>query len=179
MTEDQPKRRFFSRRRAFKWFVYAIPLFVVMALMFARSATPSKDLNITISFVGYTNGSNGILLAAFAITNSSKRTVIRYEYCNREQGKTSASAVSQIHFVEAIPIAARNSIAGGGLEVVYVQAPINIVHWRAEFLFVPPGFHLHFSDWCARHKPGMLKSIIPVEWQFPNWEFFRSNWINP
>ena len=179
MTEDQPKRPFISRRCAFMLFVFAIPLLVLIALLFALSDPASKKLNITVSFLGYTNGSNGIRLASFGITNLSQKTVVRLEHCYREDTSVMLVGYNYIPYRGASAIPATNSLARGQSEVVHAVVPNTNLRWRVEFLFFPRGLHLRFVEWHENHKLGALESIIPKRWKHITPEIFSSDWIYP
>jgi hypothetical protein len=179
MTDDQPKRPFFSRRRAFVLVGFAVLLLVVIALLFAHRAPPLKKLNITVTFLGCTNAPDGTRLGTFAIANLSHKTVTCSDYCSTQPQELTALGLTDFRYIRPSVPTFTNSLSRGQSQVIYLEAATNNLPWRADFVFYEPGLRVNFAILCANHNLGVFKSMIPKKWQDVNYEESSSHWINP
>lgn len=144
-------------------------LTMTAALFLSRHASP---LHIRVSFLSHTNDTNGIRMAAFAITNKSDDTIMRWSmYCpeiRRQPGLRST-----------LYLGPRVFLAPGQSEVVAVPTPTNQGEWRVAFYFTRDGWRRRFSDWCGQGSGGLVDVLVPDRLRAAPTERVPTEWIEP
>ena len=144
-------------------------LTVTTALVLSRRAAP---LHVTASFLSYTNDTNGVRLAAVAITNKSYDTIIRLDiYCPEIRQQPGLRSTLQL--------GPRVFLAPGQSEVVAVPTPTNQGEWRMHFFFTRDGWRRRFSDWCGQGSGGLVDVVVPLSLRGVPTQRVPTEWIEP
>ena len=144
---------------------------ILLAIVLA-TPTHAPSLPITAALLRYTNNSNGILVATFALTNRSGLNVIRWSfYC--PEGKQ-YPGLRSTYFLDS-----RVFLAPGQSEIITVETPTNLGTWRVAFHCSPDGWRRRFSDWCKQGSGRVLNTIVPYRLQSVPFQRVESEWIDP
>ncbi|HEY0433136.1 MAG TPA: hypothetical protein VGC95_04655, partial [Chitinophagaceae bacterium] len=131
-----------------------------------------------VTFLGYTNGSNGIRLATFAITNLSQIAARREQIYD-----TSARTPDGFEIPKAFTYYDQTKspptlLNKRDYEFITIQHFSNNVSWRANFFFTPMSLRRRYAEWCYHHKLHALESITPGGNEQITMKIFSSEWIN-
>ena len=148
-----------------------LTVFVVLAVAFALPRRAST-LPITASFLSYTNDTNGVRLAMFALTNHSDITIMRWDfYCPERQ--------QQPGLLSTLHLGPKVFLAPGQSEVISVATPTNSGVWRVGFHCSREGWRRRFSDWMGQGSGGLLHAVVPDRLLGIPTQRVQSDWIEP
>ena len=148
--------------------LFLIVMAVIVALALSR---PASALPITVSFLSYTNDTNGVRLAAFAVTNHSTATIRRLGiYCPEIQQQPGLR--STLH------LGANVILVPGQSEVIAVSPPTNSGAWRVTLHCYRDGWRRRFSDWCGQGSGGLIDAVVPDRLRGVPSQRVQSDWID-
>ena len=152
-------------------FIFVSLLLIAAAMVVFLSVRPASPLPVTVSFMGYTNGTTGGRQAMFAVTNRSDVTIRRWGVFHpeiqRQPGLRSTFAIGPNVF-----------LAPGQSEVLSVSPPTNQGVWRVVLDCSRDGGRLKFSDWMGQRSGGVIHSVVPDQWRSVPIQFVRSDWTD-
>ena len=152
-------------------FIFVILLLIAAAIVVFLSAPPASPLPVTISFMGYTNGTTGGRLAMFAVTNCGDAAIRRWGVFHPEMQQ-------QPGLRSTLSIGPNVFLAPGQSEVISVSPPTNRGVWRVVLDCSRDGQRLKFSDWMGQSSGGLIHTIVPGQWRSVPVQFIRSDWID-
>ena len=156
-----------------------VALLVAVAGWFATR--PGRAVDVTITFVGYTNdipGPFAVLLISnksdVAVSRSTKRWLV--EDVATGTRVDAWDAVRDV--VVPVPRPAYEELEEGESRITLVPVPTNAATWRAVMWYGPVNWKLRFMEWQAGDHPGRaIVDRLPTP-DIDNQEF-RSDVITP
>ena len=166
--------------RSFK-IIGAIAFVTLLMLVAGWFATrPAPLLDVTITFVGYTNNW-GLMHTALTITNRSDVAIKRNSKIWLVEDAETGLRVDCYDAVDGfpIPMPAYDGLEPGEGRITTVPVPTNQSPWRAVMWYCPVNFRLKLSEWRNRNYPGrrIVDAALPRT-KIDNQEF-RSDVIIP
>jgi hypothetical protein len=148
-------------------------LLIALVVLVVAFALPRRAfvLPLTVSFLNYTNDTNGIRLAMFALTNRSDVTIRRWGFYRPE------SQQPGLH--PALHLGPNVYLAPGQSEFISIFRPTDRTVWRAVFHCSREGWRSRFSDWMGQSSGGLIHAVVPARWQGVPLQSVQSDWIEP
>src|ERR1043165_2966914 len=131
-------RRHYAMRKPS--FIFVSLLLIAAGTLVFLSTRPASPLPITVSFLGYTNGTTGARLAMFLVTNRSTAAIRRWGVFHPE-------IQQQPGLLSTLSIGPNVFLAPGQSEVISVAPPTNRGVWRVVLDCSRDERRLRFSDW--------------------------------
>ena len=147
-------------------------LIIEIALVAANALSrPASALPITVSFLSYTNDTNGLRFATFAVTNHSTATIRRLGiYCPEIQ--------QQPGLRPTLHLGANVFLVPGQSEVIAVSPPTNSGAWRVTLHCYRDGWRRRFSDWCPQGSGGLIDAVVLDRLRGVPSQRVQSDWID-
>jgi len=152
-------------------FIFVSLLLIAAGILVFLSTRPASPLPITVSFLGYTNGTTGARLAMFLVTNRSTATIRRWGVFHPE-------IQQQPGLLSTLSIGPNVFLAPGQSEVISVSPPTNHGAWRVVLDCSRDERRLKFSDWMGHSSGGLMHAVIPDQWRSVPVQLVRSDWID-
>lgn len=156
--------------------------FVALLLLVAGwfATRPAPALDVTITFVGYTNNW-GQKHAALAITNLNNIAIKRVTKMWLIEDATTGLRTDCYDAIDGfpIPMPAYDDLKPGEGRITTVPVPTNQSPWRAVMWYCPVNSRLRLSEWRNRDYPGhgIVDAALPST-RIDSQEF-RSDVITP
>jgi hypothetical protein len=142
-------------------------LALAVAILLFIFTRPTRPLEVTVAFVGYTNDFAGERFARFAITNMSSVTIRRWDRYQIEIPKQVRPGA--LHF------RGQNAVLDPGrYEEFTIPVPTNDESWRVVFHCSPYDIRQDFADWANRS--GYWR-CLPQRLRGLTGQVARSDWI--
>ena len=151
--------------RSFK-IIGAIAFVTLLMLVAGWFATrPAPLLDVTITFVGYTNNW-GLMHAALAITNRSDVAIKRSSKIWLVEDAETGLRVDCYDAVDGfpIPMPAYDGLEPGEGRITTVPVPTNQSPWRAVLWYGQVNWKLRLAEWRAGSYPGrdLVDRVVPM-----------------
>ncbi len=155
-----------------------VALLLLVAAWFATRPAPSLD--VTITFVGYTNNW-GLRHAALAITNRSDIAIKRFTKIWLIEDAETGLRTDCYDAVDGfpIPMPAYDGLEPGEGRITTVPVPTNQSPWRAVLWYCPVNLRLKLSEWRIRDYPGRRIVDAALPRTKIDGQEFRSDVISP
>jgi hypothetical protein len=158
-------------KRTLSIIIGSLAILLVSIVAVLALSWPASSLQVTVSFVGYTNDTKGVRLATFAVTNQSSATIRRW-------GTYHPESQHQPGLRLAFGFGPNVFLAPGQSEIITVPMATNLGKWRGVFYCSQDGWRLRFSDWCGRGSGGLLHKVPDRLRAVPS-QAVGSNWVEP